>query len=131
MDDLKSKLLYELQGEKNSFLISIRVHLEWDHSKLMDVLNLMYKYILNSEVNELLERDVANGFWFFSNFVKDWSSHEGFRHANQYSEEYFNQAYEVIYFLSDWYFSGECPFIHKEDFKEEIQLLNKYVGLNE
>jgi len=127
MDNLKERVKYELDGEEGSFIFDLRCNLKWDHNKLVDVLNNFYKYILSIERTEFLERSISYGFWFFENFVKSWSEHEGFRSANRYSEKYYIQAYEVIYFLVEWYFGYECPFISHESFLDEIGLLNDYV----
>lgn len=124
MDDLKEKIKYEFDGEDNSFLIKIRVHLHWDHSHFVEVMNLFYNFILHNDNINFLERDIARGFWFYANFVKEWSSHVNFRAKNKYSNDYFNQAYEIIYFLADWYFTGECPFTEHQAFIEEFDRLN-------
>ncbi len=118
-EDITQQLLHELEGEKESFILHLRVDLDWDHVHLVKVFKLMVKYIQQLEPTAPLERHIASGFWFFTNFVKDWSSHDNFRSRNAYPELYYQGMYELIFLLTDWYFSGECPFVEPEAFEQE------------
>ncbi|MDQ1233785.1 hypothetical protein QE450_001283 [Paenibacillus sp. SORGH_AS306] len=125
------QLLHELEGEKGSFILRLRVDLEWDHEHIAQVLRTMVTYITALESNISLERHIARGFWFFTNFVKDWSSHESFRAKNPYPETYYQSVYELIFLLTDWYFSGECPFVEQEAFEQEIARLDTLLQAEE
>lgn len=124
---ITEQLLHELEGEKDSFILRLRVDLEWDHTHILQVMRIMVEYITALESNVSLERHIARGFWFFTNFVKDWSSHEAFRSKNPYPEAYYQAVYELIFLLTDWYFSGECPFVEKEAFEQEFNRLSVWI----
>lgn len=87
----------------------------------MKLLMTMRDYCRSLEEEVKLEREIAEGFWFISHFVRDWTTHEGFRNANKLPEEYYIEAYELIYHLSWWYFTNDCPFISEDDFNEELE----------
>lgn len=129
--ELTEELLYEFRGEENSFLITIRCDLKWSHTKFVKLINTMRDYCKQKQSNDPLDKEIAQGFWFVSWFIKDWTSHPDFRKANKFSEDYFNQSYELIYDLSYWYFMEESIYSEEKDFKEEIKLLEVYNNKDE
>ena len=127
MDELKERLKYEFDAKDKSFLIKLRIELTWDHQHFIEILKLFYKFNLNNENEVLLERDISDGFWYYANFVKNWTSHEDFRYANKLSNDYFELAYELIYLSADWYFTGMSPYIEHVMFLDEIDNLSSLV----
>lgn len=126
MDHIEDRVRRELKGEEGSFILDLRCNLTWDHHKCMETLQAFYAFIRSSEKNDYLERELAYGFWFFDSFVKSWTSHESFRAANGCSEQYYQHAYEIIYFLVEWYMGYDCPFETHEAFITEFKLLDSY-----
>ncbi|AWI04658.1 hypothetical protein [Clostridium drakei] len=122
------KLLHEFRGEGNCFLISIRCDLEWSHNKFINLLNSMRDYCKQMQSSDPLDKEITQGFWFVSWYIKDWTSHSNFRNINKFSEEYYSQSYELICDLSYWYFMNEPIFVEEEYFKLEINILEGYVN---
>jgi hypothetical protein len=57
--------------------------------------------------DDVLDRWVANGFWYLSWFVKQWTTHSGF--PRRHPKEYYDEAYRLLDDLAYWYFMGESP----------------------
>ncbi len=57
----------------------------------------------------LLPRWLAEGFWYVSHFIKYWTSHQAWDKRRALEPEYFNKAYERVYLLASWFFTGEPP----------------------
>lgn len=125
--ELIEGLLNEFRGEENSFLITIRCDLEWSHTKFVKLLNTMRDYCKQKESNDPLDKEITQGFWFVSFYIKDWTSHPGFRNANKFPDDYYIQSYELIYDLSYWYFMEEPIYIDEKYFEEEINILESYL----
>jgi hypothetical protein len=95
---------------------------------LEKLLLLFYYFCLNNSEDDKLERFFANGFWYFSHFIKDWSTHENFREKNNFPIEYYNEVYELIYNFSYWYFMKEPAFCNSEEYLVEINNLKRYIN---
>ena len=93
----------------DSFLIKIRVHLEWDKKHFAQLVSAMKACCENQEGAENIEKWLAGGFWYVSRFVRDWTTHENF--PRPYPNEYYEEAYEYLDDLADWLFMGECPYL--------------------
>ncbi len=126
--DPSESLRRELDGEAESFILKLRVDLYWEPDHAVALLTLMYSYIHSTVGAQVLHRKVAGDIWFVIQFIRNWSSHEAFRHANPYPDEYYNEVYELLHILGDWYFTGECPFTHPESVMEEIRSLQQFNG---
>ncbi|WP_459477435.1 hypothetical protein [Clostridium saccharoperbutylacetonicum] len=126
-NELTEELLYEFRGEENSFLITIRCDLEWSHNKFIKFLYTMKDYCKQKQSKDPLDKEIAQGFWFVTWFIKDWTSHQGFRKANKFSDDYYTESYELIHDLSYWYFVEESIYIEEKDFEEEIKILESYI----
>ncbi|MDP4177122.1 MAG: hypothetical protein Q8900_02115 [Bacillota bacterium] len=129
MEKYINDLLDELKGEENSFILNIRCKIEWKHDSFIKLVRIMRYYCSNRENEEKLDKNIAEGFWFVSWFIKDWTSHENFRKTNKFPDEYFNKAYEIIFDLCYWYFTQECIFISEDTFNEEINELEKIINI--
>lgn len=118
-------IINEFRAEDDSFLIKLRIEFLWDHKRFVKILKAMKNICISCKSNDSLERQIAEGFWYFSNFVKSWSSHENF--PRQYRIEYYELAYELIFSFSDWYFTGNSPFNRQSNFDDKIRKLNKLI----
>lgn len=126
-NELTEELLYEFNGEENSFLITIRCDLEWSHAKFIKLLNTMRDYCKQKQSRDPLDKEIAQGFWFVTWFIKDWTSHSGFRNGNKFSDDYYTQSYKFIHDLSYWYFMNEPIYVEEEYFELEIKILEAYI----
>ncbi|WP_438449454.1 hypothetical protein [Gorillibacterium sp. sgz5001074] len=122
------KALYdELTAKDDSFLIDFRIKLEWNHNKFVNLLKLLNDYCISTSENKILDRKFAAGIYYISIFIPDWSSHENFRSINKMKREYYIEAYELLHYLTSWYFSGNFPFIGEPTMLNQIKELDKYM----
>jgi hypothetical protein len=57
----------------------------------------------------MLPRWLANGFWYISDFVEEWTSHPAWEKKRAREPDYFKKAYERLHRLAYWFFEGEPP----------------------
>ena len=77
----------------------------------------MKEYCENEAEKEVVERWIAEGFWYIQWFTKDWTTHPNF--PQPYSKEYYQKAYQLLDDLADYFFMGESPYLEGV----EIELL--------
>jgi len=118
-------LKQELEGESDSFILKLRVDLRWEPGHALTLLTALYSYIYSTTAADSLDRQTAGEMWQLIQFIQSWSSHPSFRGGNPYPDEYYNGVYEILFWLGDWYFTGECPFTESEAILEEIQRLQQ------
>lgn len=122
------QLQHELDGEQGSFILKLRVDLCWEPQHVLTLLKQMYEYIISVENAAQLNRKTAGELWFVIHFIQNWSSHEAFRHANPYPDDYYRDVYELLFMLGDWYFTGECPYTNPGSMLDEIRSLEQGNG---
>lgn len=103
----------EFEAGEGSFLIQLRPHLEWDKASFSRLVAAMKTCCECQGEQQMVERWIADGFWYLSHFVEDWTTHKNFPRVH--SPEYYEQAYVHLYFLACWYFQGES-FCEEEAF---------------
>jgi len=107
VDDWQSILRSEFDAEEGSLLLKIRCDLAWDVDAF-DRLVAAMEACCRAKVHErLVERWIAEGFWYVSWFVKDWTTHPNF--PKWRTEEYYQAAYEYLDGLAFWFFFDEAP----------------------
>jgi hypothetical protein len=94
----------ELSAEPNTFLLQLRCDLRWDVEAFERLTKAMETYAAAHENDESIPRWVAEGFWYTSWFVKDWSTHEGF--PREHPPSYYELAYQQLHELAYWMFVG-------------------------
>ena len=115
MDDYRNILKSEFDADDDSFSINLRIQLYWDKKAFARLTNAMKTCCEQEEKSESMERWLAEGFWYFSWFVKDWSQHENFPRPE--TEEYYEAAYERLDDLAYWFFVGESPYSNGQGFE--------------
>ncbi|AFM05563.1 hypothetical protein Fleli_3232 [Bernardetia litoralis DSM 6794] len=113
------KLIEELNAEDNSFLIQLRSNLHWNHNSFMNLIDKLYKECQRTEKDTVLDREIACGIWYISTFIKDWSTDENF--PQKFSEEYYENAYELIDDLVYHYFMAKSLYIYKSIIEDKIK----------
>jgi len=91
MEDYLEVLRKEFDAEEGTFLLQIRCDLEWDKEAFTRLVAAMHTYCEHDRENEMLERWVANGFWFVSTFVRTWTTHPNFPQVH--SKDYYDRCY--------------------------------------
>ncbi len=119
-DSLKLLKKHFLRSEDedcdNTFLIQIRVRLNWDKDLFLILVREMQICCRDYETEELVEKWIAEGFWYMSQFVRDWTTHPNF--PKQFSSEYYEKAYCLLDDLAFYFFIGNHPRIDNRDLVE-------------
>lgn len=94
----------ELDAEDGSFLIKLRIDLEWDKNAFNRLTEEMYRYVRERDHDSPIPRWIADGFWYLDSWVREWSSHEAF--PRPHGDVYYEAAYERLHALAFWLFTG-------------------------
>ena len=105
MDEWRDVLWREFMAVQGSFLLQIRCELTWDVDAFDRLVAAMENCRRAKTGDELIERWVAEGFWYLSWFVKDWTTHPNF--PRQRVEGYYQAAYEYLDGLALGFFLDE------------------------
>lgn len=106
-EDYESILRAEFDAEDGSFLIQLRCDLTWDRAAFSRLVAAMEACAGQHEGCSTLPRWIAEGFWYCSHFIADWSSHPSF--PREHPPEYYEAAYERLHDLAFWFFFGQHP----------------------
>ncbi len=112
-EDYRTVLRHEFGAEEGSFLLQLRVHLEWDRDAFDRLLAAMETCCRDHAGEEKLDRWLAEGFWYLTSFVRDWTTHPQF--PRPFPEEYYDAAYQRLDELAEWFFTGESPNLMDEE----------------
>ena len=102
MDDWLSVLRNEFEAGEGSLLIKIRGDLAWDVDAYNRLTAAMEACCRAKIGEEQVDRWVAEGFWYMSWFVKNWTTHPNF--PRRRPSEYYEAAYEYLDGLAYWFF---------------------------
>jgi len=116
-------LLDELNGENGSFILELRIYLNWNHTSFINLMIELFRASQKTKYDITLQREIASGVWYISTFIKSWTEHENF--PKKFSQEYYNKAYELINDLAWSYFMADSPFNSETDVQNEIIMLEK------
>lgn len=98
----------EFAAEDGSFLIQLRPNLVWDKEAFSRLVIAMEACCKAWEGQDSLERWMVEGFWFVSQFVKDWTAHPSF--PRPHPQEYYESALKRLDDLAYWFFTGCSPY---------------------
>ena len=129
MDDWQGILRSEFDAEEGSFLRTIRCELAWDVDAFDRLTAAMESCCRVKAGEERIERWLAEGFWYLSWFVKDWTTHPNFPRWRV--EEYYQAAYEYLDGLAFWFFVNDPPWTDQGvQFHAELSRLRDRETLN-
>jgi tetratricopeptide (TPR) repeat protein len=97
----------EFYAEEGSFLIQLRVRLEWDWAAFRRLTGAMYDVADEAKGKPSIETWVAQGFWYCDTFIRDWTSHPNFLRP---PEEAYRDALELLSKLASFLFTGPNPY---------------------
>ena len=108
MAEYESILRHEFAAEDGSFLLQLRCDLTWDKAAFSRLVVAMEQCAVAHAGRDVIERWVAEGFWYLERFTQDWSIHPSF--PRLHGEDYYKAAYERLGDLSYWLFVGDSPY---------------------
>ncbi len=113
------KLIDELNAENGSFILELRTELKWNHNSFLNLVSKLDKEFKSTKNENKLNREIACGVWYISNFIKDWSQHENF--PKILAEEYYTKSYELIDDLAYQYFMAESIYETENAIEKKIE----------
>jgi hypothetical protein len=114
----KMFLAEEVDSPENVFLLELRPNMNWKKDCFHQLVREMYQCCEKYESKETLEKWIAEGFWYLSTFVKDWTTHPNF--PKQHSNDYYEKSYILLEELAFYFFTGGHPRIDKRNLIEEF-----------
>ncbi len=109
MDDALVELRREWDAEEGSFLLRLRSDLVWDRAAFTRLEHTMRVVCAQHQDAEDLPRWLAEGFYYVSHFVADWTSHPHFHRPEP--QGYYEDCLERLSDLADWFFRGEHAYL--------------------
>lgn len=97
----------ELNGEEDSFLLKLRIGLTWDKEHFSRFIAAMEEGAKAYAASEELPRWLANGFWYASTFIPEWTAHPHF--PKEHESDYYLTALRRLHETVHWFFFGEPP----------------------
>jgi hypothetical protein len=97
----------EFYAEPGSFLLRLRIDLIWDTVAFSRLVSCMEACAAEYSRAWSLPRWIAEGFWYCSHFIEDWSSHPNF--PREHDRGYYAAAYKRLRDPTYWLFKGESP----------------------
>jgi hypothetical protein len=104
-----STLQSEFSAEPGSFLLQLRIELTWDTIAFSRLTSCMEACAAEYSRAWSIPRWIAEGFWYCSHFIEDWSTHPNF--PRDHDPDYYTAAYKRLRDLAYWLFKGESPSI--------------------
>ncbi|MBL7501012.1 hypothetical protein I6A84_26235 [Frankia sp. CNm7] len=105
MDDALALLRREFDAEEGTFLFQLRGDgIQWDRVAFTRLERAMRTVCERLHDEEKLDRWLAEGFYYASRFVRDWTSHPSFPRPEppQFHEDCLARLED----LADWFFRG-------------------------
>ena len=102
-------LRHEFDAEEGSFLLQLRVDLLWDRRAFSQLEQAMRRVCAQQEPHEQLDRWLAEGYWYLSDFVPGHISHPDF--PREEPAEYYTAAVRRLWDLQNWFVTGRSPYL--------------------
>jgi hypothetical protein len=105
----------EFAAEDGSFLLQLRVDLVWDRAafgRLTEAMRLCCEQHTNAVA---VERWLTDGYWYLYTFVPGHTLHPSF--PRPFAPAYYERAYQRLWDLAEWFFSGSRPYAHEAGFE--------------
>ena len=111
-------------AEEGSFLLQLRCDRLWDRVAFTRLTEAMlaccWAYDNGSQRPTLLGRVddpsylprwLAEGFWCVATFVEGHTAHPAWKEKIAADPVYYDQAYQCLRDLADWFFTGQCGYL--------------------
>ena len=99
----------EFSGEDGSFLLRLRVDRQWDRHAFSRLEQAMRRVCARQESRDRLDRWLAEGYWYLSDFVPAHTSHPDFPRPGP--AEYYEAATRRLRDLQNWFVTGRSPYL--------------------
>jgi hypothetical protein len=116
VDDVLTVLREEFEADDGSFLLRLRTELVWDRAAFSRLESAMRAGCESFQQQDDLPRWLAEGYFYLSHFVTEWTSHPNFPIPEP--EGYYTDCLERIRDLADWFFHGVHSYLEPHDWAE-------------
>ncbi len=123
----------EFTSTEGSFMSQLRTYLRWDKAAFSQLTAAMlecckaYSHTPEDKARKAplspdnipvdtapVPRWLAEGFWYLSYHVRDWTTHPAWKETTEPEQYYYDEAYERLFALASWFFEGESMFLDPE-----------------
>lgn len=111
--DWRAVLQKEFAAEPGSFLLALRCDLRWDHGAFSHLTHAMEQCCRALAGVGVVERWLAEGFWYLSWFPRSWTDHDAW--AENPERDQIDAGTEKLEGLAYWFFMGEPATINGSD----------------
>jgi hypothetical protein len=102
-------LRHEFGAGDGSFLLQLRIGLHWDRQAFSRLEQAMRRICVHQEPRQQLDRWLAEGYWYLSDFVPAHVSHPDFPRTE--STEYYTAAAKRLWDRQNWFVTGRSPYL--------------------
>lgn len=107
IDELMQRLQDAFAGAEGSFLLTLRSQNSWDSEAFAQLVKDMRTACDFCAGADMLERWMADGFWYLPSFVQSWTSHPDFPRKQMPID--LRLATGLLEDLAHWFFTDDCP----------------------
>jgi hypothetical protein len=111
--DWRAVLQKEFAAEPGSFLVGLRFDLRWDRAAFSRLTYAMEQCCRALVGVDVVERWLAEGFWYLSWFPRSWTGHHAW--AENPARDQIDAGTEKLDGLASWFFTGEPATIDGSD----------------
>jgi hypothetical protein len=101
----RAVLQEEFAAEPGSFLLALRCDLRWDRAAFSRLTEAMEQCCQALTGSDVVERWLADGFWYLSTFARSWTDHGAW--AEDPKQDEIDAGIEKLEGLAYWFFTGE------------------------
>lgn len=109
---LLARIEDEFTSQPESFMAGLK-QLQWDQAKLIALLQDLQRLCQLLDREEMIERWLADGFWYLPNFIKTWPEHPEF--PKEQLPDNFQVVCGLLDDLAEWFFTDHCPWEDPEN----------------
>jgi hypothetical protein len=106
----------EFSAEDGSFLLQLRIDLHWDRQAFSRLEQAMRRACGRMESQGHLDRWLAEGYWYLSDFVPGHISHPDFPRPEPAA--YYEAATRRLWDLQNWFVTGRSPYLASHEWPD-------------
>lgn len=107
IDQMMQRLQHAFAADEGSFLLCLRTENTWDNEAFVELVQDMRSVCELHTGAEMIERWLADGFWYLPSFVQSWTSHPDFPRKQMPMD--LRLACGLLEDLAHWFFTDDCP----------------------
>lgn len=107
----------EFEADEGTFLLGLRGESpEWNKAAFSCLERAMRWTCEHFQDHDQLDRWLAEGFYYVSWFIRDWTAHPGFTRPEP--QQYYSDCIQRIGDLADWFFHGTNDYVEPHNWPD-------------